>query len=350
VTHDAATPTTARAQAILRHPDQESAWSVVVAASLHDRLEPDAARERLEALSGVVPAVRARLVKNMWVVGLLPEVVVVAGDPLSSSLVRSHYALDAEPPLRVVVGDGGRRVAIVGHHAAFDGLGLVAILAALTGGPFPEIPQDVARPGPRSRAQALALIARVARPADRVASSSPPPGEECFVARDVVVSGRHFTANLADACVRAVSVRNATFKRPWKRVALSIGVGGAPGVGNTASYRRVDVSPGSDVAAAVDAALRDPAEPRELLRPPRAAQWLRRLAPRLSDSLLVSNVGCQPIPSVSRLEFFPVARGRSGVAVGAGGVSPGHATVTMRANRLSPLHAEELLSEIVAHL
>jgi hypothetical protein len=62
---------------------------------------------------------------------------------------------------------------------------------------------------------------------------------------------------------------------------------------------------------------------------------------------LVSNVGCHAMPGVSRLEFFPVARGGSSVAVGAAGVKPGWAVVTLRARWLSRPDAEALLADLV---
>jgi hypothetical protein len=117
-----------------------------------------------------------------------------------------------------------------------------------------------------------------------------------------------------------------------------------------ASYRRVDVTIGDDVAALVSAALADDSEPPELVRAPRAMRALRPLVERLSDSLLISNVGRHATLPLTGLEFFPVARGRSAVAVGAAGVMRGEATVTLRARDLDATDARALLEEVVAGL
>jgi hypothetical protein len=65
---------------------------------------------------------------------------------------------------------------------------------------------------------------------------------------------------------------------------------------------------------------------------------------------LVSNVGFHDLQGVTRLEFFPVARGRSAVAVGAAGVKSGRAVVTVRARWLSQIDAEGLLADLVDSL
>jgi hypothetical protein len=83
-----------------------------------------------------------------------------------------------------------------------------------------------------------------------------------------------------------------------------------------------------------------------LLEAPAALQLLRPLVGRLSDSVLVSNIGCHPGPRLSRLEFFPVARGRSAVAIGAAGVRRGFATVTLRARDLTETDGARLLEQL----
>jgi hypothetical protein len=64
----------------------------------------------------------------------------------------------------------------------------------------------------------------------------------------------------------------------------------------------------------------------------------------------VSNLGRLHLPLVRDLEFYPVARGRSAVAVGAAGLDDGPTTLTLRAGNLSQPGADELLSRIVSSL
>jgi hypothetical protein len=133
-------------------------------------------------------------------------------------------------------------------------------------------------------------------------------------------------------------------------VGLSVAVGGPTGAGNVASYRRVDVRPDEPVASRVADALADDVEPAELVRAPTAMTILTPFVERLSDSALVSNIGRHPSLPATRLEFFPVARGRSAVAVGAAGVDAGSAIVTLRARDLDRHDAAAILEQIVASL
>jgi hypothetical protein len=125
-------PASANALALLRFPDRRTTWAVVAAATLAapvDRLQ-----DRLEALHRAVPITGARLRGEIWHPGSPPDLLIVDGDPLDSPALVDRFDLATHPPLRVVAGSGGRRLAVACHHAAFDGLSLVALLAALTGG------------------------------------------------------------------------------------------------------------------------------------------------------------------------------------------------------------------------
>jgi hypothetical protein len=136
----------------------------------------------------------------------------------------------------------------------------------------------------------------------------------------------------------------------WRRVGVSVGIGGPGGVGNGAGYARVDVDgidPPGAVAAAVAAALRDPAPAVEQRHPSPALRLLAPVAGRLSDTVLVSNLGRLTLPGVARLAFFPVARGRSAVAVGCATAGDGPAVVTVRARDLAPATVGSLLDDLV---
>jgi hypothetical protein len=133
-------------------------------------------------------------------------------------------------------------------------------------------------------------------------------------------------------------------------VGISLAVGGEPGFENRASYRRIDVRAGDDVDAEVAVALASTDEPLELSRAPRFARGLAFLSHRASDTFLVSNLGRVIVPQVDRVDFYPVARGRSAIAVGAVGVLDGESTVCLRARDLGPADAEALLDTIVLGL
>lgn len=411
-------PASANALALLRFPDRRTAWVVVVAATLAapaDRLE-----ERLAGLHRAVPMIGARLHGETWHPGSPPEPVIVDGDPLAAPELVARFDLATQPPLRVVAGSGGTRLAVACHHAAFDGRSLVALLATLVrpqGHPgdlrqlWPPRPPTEAtaavegakgvdnREHPSSRSATLplrspelrGLVGRLIRPADRVAPSLARPGREALAVAEVALAGPGITARLVSAAVAVAGAHNARLGRPWRRVGINIGLAGAaeaaggrasmgeaggerpggnraaggtsaanqtreaevPGnqlPGNLSRYRRIDLGPGEAVAPALEAALASPREPLDQVWSPRWGWVLEPVVGRFSDSLLVSNLGRREVPGVTRLEFFPVARGRSAVAVGAVGLAGGPATVSVRARDLSSDDAEALLADLVARL
>ena len=89
-------------------------------------------------------------------------------------------------------------------------------------------------------------------------------------------------------------------------------------------------------------------EPGEQVSAPKALMAL--LAPvvdRFSDTILVSNLGRHRLGGVTRLDFFPVARGRSAVCFASAAIEGGAATLTLRARDLSPGDARRLLVRTV---
>jgi hypothetical protein len=340
---------------------------VVAAATLAapaDRLE-----ERLAALHHAVPMTGARLHRETWHPGPPPEPLIVDGDPLAAPGLVAPFDLATQPPLRAVAGSGGTRLAVACHHAAFDGLSLLALLAALVR-PH-DHPDDTEVVGavenrehptsPRRSPELRGLVGRLVRPADRVAPSLTLPGREALAVAEVDLSGPGVTARLAAAAVAAAGARNARVGRPWRRVGINVGLAGPAGAagdgpggnqvpGNRSRYRRVDLRAGEAVGPALEAALASPREPPDQVWSPRWGWVLGPVVGRFSDSLLVSNLGRREVPGATRLEFFPVARGRSALAVGAVGLAGGPATVSVRARDLSSSDTEALLADLVARL
>jgi hypothetical protein len=411
-------PASANTLALLRFPDRRTTWAVVAAATLAAPV--DSLQDRLDALHRAVPMTGARLRRETWHPGSPPDPLIVDGDPLDAPALVDRFDLATQPPLRVVAGSGGRRLAVACHHAAFDGLGLLALLAALVsdadshvagdgdsrvaeggeggrvveggrivggvdspasarrrsvtlpeGAPIPGAgdrarpgagdrahpgAEGRARPGVRSRPrpEVRGLLGRAVRPADRVAASLARPGREALAVREVELAGAGVTARVADAAVAAAGARNSRLGRPWRRVGLNVGLAGLageePGVGNSSRYRRVDLRPGEPVGPVLAAALASSREPLDQVWSPRWGWLLEPVAGRFSDSLLVSNLGRREVPGATRLEFFPVARGRSALAVGAVGLSGGPSTVSVRARDLTSEDAEALLDDLVARL
>jgi hypothetical protein len=353
-------PASANALALLRFPDRRTAWVVVAAATLAAPV--DALQERLESLHQAVPMTGARLHGATWHPGPPPELLIVDGDPLDAPDLLDRFDLATEPPFRVLAGSGGTRLAVACHHAAFDGRSLVALLASLTGGVdsrrHPPDRSVGGRPG-RALPELRGLVGRLVRPADRVAASLARPGREALAVREVPLGGPGVTARVVAAAVAAAGARNRLLGRPWRRVGVNLGLAGLeeggegldpPAPGNRSRYRRVDLAPGELVGPALAAAMASPREPLDQVWSPRLGWLLGPVAGRFSDSLLVSNLGRREVPGATRLDFFPVARGRSAVAVGAVGLAGGPSTVSLRARDLSPEDAGALLADLVARL
>ena len=346
---DAATlpaPASRHALALLRFPDPRTDWVVVTVATLAQPIDDLA--ERLAELHRAVPIVGARLSDEVWHPGAAPVVVTVDGDPLGHPELDRPFDLAHEPPLRLVRSADRLRLGVVGHHAAFDGLALVAVLRALTAG---DRPQPVDSPPPGAAGSKLPLLARLARPADPVA---PTPGVwpgDAYATTTVSVSGKGITGQIAEACVAATAAHNARSHRPLRKVGLTIAVGGPAGVGNVASYRRIDVRTTDPIGRLVQEALASPEEPGEQVSAPKLVmKLLEPLVERFSDTLLLSNLGRHRVPGVERLDFFPVARGRSAVCFASAAIEGGQTTLTLRARDLSPGAARRLLEDAASRL
>jgi len=335
-----------------RHPDTRTTWIIVMLARLEAPAPPaDLLAERLAAQRQAFPLLGARLRRSWWLPGPPPGVTVVPdGEPLAVAPLH-RFDLACEAPLRVVAPADGRWLLLCAHHFAFDGLGLVALVRGLLGdrrggraGPVPDYTTATDAPR-RPLGEALGRLARPARPV------APSPGarhDDTFCSARVETAGPGFTARLAGAAARAVVAHNAAHRTPADRLGLSVAVGGVDG--HAATYRRVDVRAAGDASAAVTKALADPAVPAELGGLPPGAFLLRPLLARLSDTLLVSNLGRLHLPGVAALEFFPVARGRSAVALGAAGLAGGSTTLSLRAGHLDHAEASRLLDQVVVEL
>ncbi|HEV2362433.1 MAG TPA: hypothetical protein VGS21_12080 [Acidimicrobiales bacterium] len=347
-------PASRHAVGLLRFPDRKTDWVVVAVATLGSAMTEGLLGERLAALHEAVPMVGARLRDETWHPGE-PAEPIVAEDALLDRRTDEAFRLGSEPPLRLVLGDGGRQLALAGHHAAFDGLALVAILRSLLGG---SPPPPVTSPPPGPPESKLPLVRRLLRPADRVAPSMRPPGRDSYSSAEATTGKSQPTgqgpatrvaARLAGAAAAAIAERNSGLGVRMNKVGVSLSVGGPPGIGNVASYRRVDVDVGrgESVEHVSDAALSTHVEPTEQVQ---AGLLLKLAAPvlsRFSDTFLVSNLGRLELPGAARLDFFPVARGRSAVAFGAATIADGRATVSLRARDLDPSDADALLTRTV---
>ncbi|MDQ8047359.1 MAG: hypothetical protein REI11_22320, partial [Patulibacter sp.] len=121
-------------------------------------------------------------------------------------------------------------------------------------------------------------------------------------------------------------------------------------LGNVSTHRRLDLPADADIAAAVQVALATADEPVEAGGPSVLLRLLGPIIDRFSDSLLVSNLGLVDLPGATAVDFYPQARGRSAVAIGACSVAGGERTLTLRARDLDDTDAAALLDAVIANL
>lgn len=347
-------PASVKDLAILRHPDRRTTWAQLIAARLTEPIDglKEVLETRLPEINRHAPMVGARLLGNTWRPGPAPGATEVEGDPLQFAHLLDAFDLEDGPPVRIVVSRDETRIALVAHHAALDGRAAVILLRALLTGRMPSERDEMAGapPDPGPGSDRRALMRRLLRPVDRVPPSRHPPARDSLAVR-VLPPGRLIVARIAAAGIAAIGDRCRDMGWPWRRVGLSIPVGGATnGIANVATYRRIDLRPGENTRHAINRAIKSGPLPRELVRAPRTPRLLSPISDRLSDSLLVANHGTYKLPGISQLAVFPVARGRSAVALGSAAVESGDLTLSLRARDLSPSDAEDLLERTIERL
>ncbi|MCW2760995.1 MAG: hypothetical protein JWR85_1196 [Marmoricola sp.] len=327
-------------------------WNILLVATLRETPPSAVLRERLAVLSAthgwVAPADDA--VVEGEVEGLLE---------MFAALAEHH------PP--VSVGRTPTGLVIRAHHAYVDGLGLLAVLRALTG---TGLTSRAAGIGDRPRRFSVgALVTRLAevvvRPPAPVAGSavqatSPGHLPDVFAATTVPRLVR--TAELAHAAVQALSAWNAAAGARSDRIALAVGVSTVGGaelrVGDHSGFLRITGTERLNLAglkqALADAPLQvgGTAQSSVAQRASGLIRWaLRTFTSRLGSTVLVSHLGGVESEVLTGAAFYPLAGGGSGLALGAVTVSTG-TTVTLRARgrQQSSRGLQRLLADVVDRL
>lgn len=288
--------------------------------------------------------------------------VVEDGDHDAALAARHQLVARAEAaPVHVVRTD--RALILSAHHAAVDGLGMLALLGALTGGAVSSDARGVGDrpPGRSALVSGLGRSVELLRPPAHLASTTGP----------TVRRERLRTAPLPSAVGTAALVRataRALDRMPGRRggrVQVAVGASRRPGrplgpdeVRDASTWLRIrdpqDLTP-REVGDLLRAAAPQPTAGAER----GAARGLvtaavRRMAGRLGSSVLVSHLGtveASTVPALRSLEFHPLAGGRGGLALGAATVE-GTTTLGLRgdAARTPPDTLDELLDRVVEEL
>lgn len=335
--------------------DPDTTWGICLELGLAETVAGDDIAERLTALGGEHPHL-GRLAT--------PRIASVAEWRVARGEIASTPYGTAEPLVRVLLSEDGRKLFVGAHHGAVDGLGLVAVAAAAVG--------TTARSGARGigdrRASRGFLRSSAGRVAEAIASPPPhfaghrgqaPPAEDL---REITLPAtRAGTARLGRAVVSAYAASAPGVVTARSQPLLLIG-----------ASRRVEERLRPDrrtgylrVRAAHDVteqALRDqiaaadpePDFPETSARGlgPRVTRLLRN---RLGATALLSNLGVVEFggggaAAVESIAMYPATSGPRAVAVGLASTRLS-TTVSLRTRRLDFTEAESaaLLESIVAH-
>ncbi len=317
--------------------DPRVPWNILLTARLATVPDPSALLPRLAgALAevgwpGPAPAVR----RGPSTAALQTELAALTGFPPSGPLTA------AAAPLTLAVHDD--TVVVRAHHAVCDGLGLLAVLGAVTDVPVASNARGVGggRPAAGGLAAVAARLREVAlRPPARLPDTRV-GGRRSGASGDVLVEldldAEPGTAELVSAAAAVLGDRVGAAAR--SRVSVAVGVsrtgGAAPVVADHSGLLRLTgldgVSP-DDVRALLRTAPLQTAPGGQggALVGRATTVGLRVLAPRLGSSILVSHLGRVTAPGVQALAFHPVTAGGSGLSLGAVTVR-GRTTLTLRA-------------------
>lgn len=295
--------------------DPSIAWRIVLSCVPAQALSADTLAERQRALHAA----------QGWPAP--PDVVTGA-----AAAVLREVADVRDVPL--VLGLAGGQVVISAFHAYVDGLGLLDVLAALTGEPVTSSARGVGdRPTQsggtvaRLREVAFAPPASVALPAITAADG------DAFAT--VPVPGRVRTSALVHAAVAAVVAHNSTRNRGSRHVAVAVGAG-RPAVPGEPIANRSELIRLTDLEVLAPSAIQDALRSAPLSAaggtgaPGRLAGLaVRALASRLGATLLVSHLGDVTTDAASVLAFYPVTAGGTGLSLGAVG-HDGTTVLTLR--------------------
>lgn len=333
--------------------DPDVTWGISLEAVFSEPIDLDGLGPRLRGLVAEHPHL-----------GQVPEVERVAPEQWAHAREASASA-DFSPEtglVRVLVSTDARSVFVTAHHGVCDGLGLIALVAAVSGRPLTSSARGV---GNRPAAQGF-LLSSVLRLGEALfnpparfsgSHSTPAPGTpERLVQRDDVVgrvNGTTVSAALLAIHARWPRRRSSGGRRFLTVMGASRRVPGTTAPDRQTAYLRIPLRPGWDrsrVAAALAESVPEPDFP-ETSAKGVGPMVTRLLKNRLGYTVNVSNLGLVHGQGLVRMAMFPAVNGPQ--AVGVGVVStPQHSTVSLRTRRgdFSDAEAESLLGQVVQEL
>jgi len=267
-----------------------------------------------------------------------------------------------DSPAPVLVGIAGSALVVSAHHASVDGLGLLDVLAHVTGRSVTSSARGV---GDRATRGGLARTAtrRLAEAAFRPpAVVSAPEGAvgsgDAFA--ELTVPGSWRTAAVVTAAVQGILRHNDATGRDTRHLTVAVGAGRPRPDDDDRIANRSALVRLTDLEDATTREVEERLRTASLEAAPTSSRpttarlmagGIRLLSRRLGSTLLVSHLGEVTAEGTSGLAFHPVTAGGTGLSLGAVGLRDATTlTLRARAGQWDRPGLDGLLSEIAAEL
>lgn len=297
--------------------DPHGSWSIAVSATFSEPLDRELVQERARDVSAREPALGPAA--DVRTAGDGPI------DPLVEDFCSTPYA-PGGPAYRVAV--SGSTVLVAIHHGVADGLGLLGLLGELTGRTIRSSARGLPERVEYGR-RPPGLLQKLARPSGRLERGG---GAAESITRLSVEIERPLTEWVSATC------RELGPRLDGKRLPLRVAVGAShrpgsyPVIEDRSAFLEIEPEP-PYAGEELSVLLRD-TRPRTVagtpaLAPP--AALMRVVGARLGPTVLVSSLAqvSDEGGTLGEIAFFPVAYGRSGLAVGLASVN-GLTSVSLR--------------------
>ncbi len=294
-------------------------WSIAVSATFGEPLDSELVQERARGISAREPAL-----------GPAADVLMAGDgpiDPLVEGFCSTPYA-PGGPAYRVAV--SGSTILVAVHHGVADGLGLLGLLGELTGRTIRSSARGLPERAEYGR-RPPGLLRKLARPSGRLERRSGAGAGETIASLSAEFD-RPLIEWISASCRELAPRLDGTGAPLRVAVGASLRPGSYPVIADRSAF--LEIEPGPPYAGKEISALLRSTRPKTVagtpaLAPP--AALMRLAGARLGPTVLVSSLAdvADEEGTLREAAFFPVAYGRSGLALGLASVD-GLATVSLR--------------------
>ena len=334
-----------RAQGVVGwYGDPQSAWSIGVDLTFGEGLDPEVLAGGWARACAAYPHLgepgRVRIVAEHDFEVAKPE-----------TLARAYTV--GEPLVRLLVSESGRRLLVVAHHGAVDGLGLLGLSGEVTGKRFTSAARGIGD-RPARRGFVLSAMRRVWEAVTSPPGRFPGSGEAGSTAEDLhgldYPARRLGTAGICEAALTAYRTAATGRLRPILMVGASRRDGARLAPDRDTAYLRLRPTrkeqSGEPLARLLASIPPEPAFP-ETSSGGIGPAVVGLLRSRLGGTCLISNLGVVSAEGLEVVRMYPAPSGPQAVAVGL--ASTGAVTAVTVRTRRQDFTLEES-SRVWAHL